>query len=90
VQSRKAARKPNTFSPSPELRGDAASVDNLCYPDRFKLFGKRPSRVDDEALLPSLEHELRHDAESSVWVFLWWTVLAASQETQSVHIDETI
>jgi len=45
--------KLDTFSPSTELRGDAASVYKRCYPDRFRLFGngmKRMTRVDDEAV----------------------------------------
>ena len=85
--------KPDTFSPSPELRGDAASVYKRCYHDRFKLFGngmKRPTRVAVEAVLPPFRHEIRHDAESSVWVFLWWIVLAAPQGKELVGNDEIL
>jgi len=86
-------KKPDTFSPSPKLRIDATSVYQRCYPDRFKLFGngtERPTRVADETVLPLFRHELLHDAESSVWVFLWWIVLAAPQGKELVYIDETV
>jgi len=66
--------KPKNFPPFPVLRGDAASVCKRSYPNRFKLFGnkmRKPTKVASQELLPVFRHELRHDAESSIWVFFW-------------------
>ena len=85
--------KPKKFPPSPVLRGDAASVYKRSYPDRFKLFGnkmRKPTRVASQEPLPVFRHELRHDAESSVWVFFRWVVFAAPQGKESVCISHTI
>ena len=85
--------KPDTFPSCPALRGNAASVYERCYPDCFKLFGNRietPTTVADETVLPVFAHELRHDAESSFWVFFWWIVLAAPQgERQRVCVHQS-
>ena len=85
--------KPDTFPSCPALRGNATSVYERCYPDRFKLFGNRietPTTVADETVLPVFAHELRHDAESSFWVFFWWIVLAAPQGKESVCINHIV
>jgi len=35
-------------------------------------------------------HELRHDAESSIFLFFWWIMLAAPQGKDSVGIGRII
>ena len=85
--------KPRKFPPSPVLQGNAASVYKRSYPDRFKIFGnkmKTPTKVDDQAILPAFRHELRHDAESSVWVFFWWIIHAAPQGKESTRISSIV
>jgi len=81
--------KPESFPASPVLQPDAAFVYKRCYPDRFKLFGNKekwPTKVADQAVLPMFRHELRHDAESSVFLFFWWVMFAAPQGKESVDI----
>jgi len=85
--------KPKKFPPSPALRGDAASVYKRSYPDRFKLFGnkmRKPTKVASQELLPVFRHELRHNAESSVWVFFWWIIHAAPQGKESTRISRIV
>ena len=85
--------KPREFPPSPVLQCNAASVYKRSYPGRFKIFGnkmKTPTKVDDQAILPAFRHELRHDAESSVWVFFWWIIHAAPQGKESTHISSIV
>ena len=85
--------KPKKFPPSPVLRGDATSVYKRIYPDRFKLFGNRvrkPTKVTSQEPLPMFKHELRHDAESSVWVFFWWIIHAAPQGKESTRISSIV
>jgi len=82
--------KPPTFPPSPVLRGDAVLAYKRSYPDRFKLFGNEvqiPTNAADMSILPDFRHELRHDAESAVWVVIYWVALAAPEGKQSVAID---
>lgn len=93
IQKGRPLAKPKIFPPSPVLRGNAAFVYERYYPDRFKLFGNKmetPTTVADETVLPVFAHELRHDAESSVWVFFWWLVLAAPEGKESVCINHII
>jgi len=93
LQKGRPLAKPDMFPPSPVLRDHAASVYQRCYPDRFELFGNRvetPTTVADETGLPVFAHELRHDAESSFWVFFWWIVLAAPRDKESVCIDFSV
>ena len=85
--------QPGTYPPSPVLQGNAASVYKRSYPGRFKIFGnemKTPTKVDDQAILPAFKHELRHDAESSVWVFFWWIIHAAPQGKESTRISSIV
>lgn len=39
----------------------------------------------DQSTLPAFMQELRHDAEFSAWIFLWWIVLAARGERVCLH-----
>ena len=82
-----------TFPPSPVLRGDSVLAYKQSYPDHFKLFGnevKIPTNVADLSILPAFRHELRHDAESTVWVLLYWAVFAAPEGKESVDISTVV
>jgi len=84
--------KPATFPLSPVLQSDVVSIYKRFYPDRFKIFGnemKTPTKLADKATPPAFRHELRHDAESGVWAFFFWLLLAAPHGKDSGCISTT-
>jgi len=50
---------------------------------------KTPTKLVDRTTPPAFRHELRHDAESGVWAFFLWLLLAAPHGKDSGCISTT-
>jgi hypothetical protein len=80
------------FPPLPRLSKDIQSVYEANHPGRMKLFdGPYDRQIEPLDNPPSspFKHELRHDGESSVWTFFWWSILASPEKEGDFLIDST-
>ncbi|KAF7775674.1 hypothetical protein Agabi119p4_4067 [Agaricus bisporus var. burnettii] len=79
------------FPPLPPLSAGARAVYESNYPQRLQLFNGAftPYLALPECLPPTspFQHKLAHDAESSIWSAVWWSIRASPEDGEEDPID---
>jgi hypothetical protein len=79
------------FNPMPQL-DVARDIYELQYPDRLQRFplDKLISRREPTtSLLSPFQHQLRYDAESVFWLFVWWSLQIRPADSKSEDFIHT-
>ena len=76
------------FNPMPQL-GAARDVYEDQYPDRLQSFPPNEEtscKKTESSRLEPYQHQLRYDAESVFWLFLWWSLQIRPAESESEEL----